>query len=158
MLIDLRYHLGSLVAVFLALGIGILIGYSLFGKEGLLEKQQQQLVDELEVRFMRLKDEREQLEANLARLAQELEQDRNLIRSIQPLLIGERLSGNDILLVVTGTAVEEDCITEVTAGLSDAGARIAGHPPPQGEEARPSWLRPSMSRKLGKLTKGRSMG
>ena len=137
MLIDLRYHLGSLVAVFLALGIGILIGYSLFGKEGLLEKQQQQLVDELEVRFMRLKDEREQLEANLARLAQELEQDRNLIRSIQPLLIGERLSGKDILLVVTGTAVEEDCTTEATAGPSDAGARIAGviHPP-QGEEAK----------------------
>jgi hypothetical protein len=58
LLIDLRYHLGSLVAVFLALGIGILTGYSLFGKEGLLEQQQQQLVDELEVRFARLKDER----------------------------------------------------------------------------------------------------
>ena len=60
------------------------------------------------------------------------------------------MSGKDILLVVTGTAVEEDCITEVTAGLSDAGARIAGviHPR-KGKKQRPSWLRPSMSRKLG---------
>jgi hypothetical protein len=126
LLIDLRYHLGSLVAVFLALGIGILTGYSLFGKEGLLEQQQQQLVDELEVRFARLKDEREQLELNLARLAQELERDRNLVRSIQPLLIKERLSGRHILLFVTGTAVEKDCITEVTSALVNAGARIAG--------------------------------
>jgi hypothetical protein len=124
LLIDLRYHLGSLVAVFLALGIGILIGYSLFGQEGFLDKQQQQLVDELEVRFLRLKDEREQLEANLARLAQELERDRDLVRSIQPLLIKDRLAGRNILLVVTGTAADKDCIAQVAAGLREAGANV----------------------------------
>ena len=47
MIIDFRYHIASLAAVFLALGLGILIGSSLLSDEKLYE-QQGKLVDRLE--------------------------------------------------------------------------------------------------------------
>jgi len=47
MIIDLRYHIVSLVAVFLALGIGILVGSTVLGGDTLV-KQQEELAGRLE--------------------------------------------------------------------------------------------------------------
>jgi len=57
MILDIRYHIASLVAVFLALGLGILIGASLLD-EGRLVESQEKLIVGLEKRFDTLQAER----------------------------------------------------------------------------------------------------
>ena len=45
-MIDIRYHIASIVAVFLALGLGVLIGSTIVGDD-LLVDQQKKLLDRL---------------------------------------------------------------------------------------------------------------
>lgn len=56
MLLNIRYYVLMITSVFLALGIGIIIGFSLDGQEIFIE-QQQGLISELEQRFNELKME-----------------------------------------------------------------------------------------------------
>lgn len=63
-MIDLKYHIASIVAVFLALGLGVIIGSTIVGDD-LLVDQQQKLIERLEEQFYTLKDrENELLEDN----------------------------------------------------------------------------------------------
>ena len=54
-MIDLKYHIASIVAVFLALGLGVIIGSTIVGDD-LLVDQQQKLIERLEEQFYTLKD------------------------------------------------------------------------------------------------------
>ncbi|HAG08782.1 MAG TPA: copper transporter, partial [Desulfotomaculum sp.] len=62
MIINLRYHIASLVATFLALGIGILIGSIMLGNDTLV-KQQQQLTRKLELQIEELRKKNEAVQA-----------------------------------------------------------------------------------------------
>lgn len=64
-MMSLRYHVVSLAAVFVALGIGILLGAAMSGDEG-LAGQQRALIERLDADFNRLSQDRDAL-------AQELE-------------------------------------------------------------------------------------
>jgi hypothetical protein len=56
MLLNIRYYILMITSVFLALGIGIIIGFSLDGQEIFVE-QQQGLINELEQRFEEIRNE-----------------------------------------------------------------------------------------------------
>lgn len=70
-MISFRYHLGSLTAVFLALGLGLVIGASL-ADGGALAREQQAVITEIERRLGELRDENLRLAEALARQTEDM--------------------------------------------------------------------------------------
>lgn len=123
MILDMRYHIVSLVAVFLALGIGILIGTSLMGGGAVVE-QQQKIIDRLQADFENLRDETKKLEGEKAILESELRVMDQFARSVEPVLIKDRLFGKQIALIRTGDAVDGRVIEELRLDLEKAGGNV----------------------------------
>ncbi|MCL4514132.1 MAG: copper transporter [Firmicutes bacterium] len=123
MIIDMRYHIASLVAVFLALGLGILIGSTMLG-DGLLVAQQKLLIDRLETDFEKIRTEERDLQAQVAVLEDRVAVDDRFARTVLPVLIKDRLYGKQIALVRTGDAADHRLLKELTGVLRDAGANV----------------------------------
>src|SRR5919201_1337000 len=95
---DLRYHVASLAAVFLALVIGIVVGVGIADR-GLVDKARDQAT----------------------RLALEQKAARSFIEDAYPALMGGRLKGRRIALVFIGS-VDGKIRSSVEQTLADAGA------------------------------------
>ncbi|QGT98978.1 hypothetical protein SYNTR_0385 [Candidatus Syntrophocurvum alkaliphilum] len=100
-MIDLRYHIASLIGIFLALGLGILIGSTIVSDD-LMVDQQSKIIDRLEEQFYLLREREKELIA-------ENEINNNMInhyegfsKTILPAIVKERLSGKEVAIVVTG--------------------------------------------------------
>jgi hypothetical protein len=118
---DLRYHVASLAAVFLALIIGILVGVGLSGQGFVTDS------------------EREKLEGDKAQLESQLEAERNRADALErgqqagadfaedayPVLMADRLTGKRISLVVVGSLGDSDVVSDVRDAIRDAGGRVA---------------------------------
>jgi len=105
MIIDFKYHVASLIAVFLALAVGIFIGTSLGYDSNVGEvilKQQKQLTQGIEKRLDELKQKNDQLEA----LNEELEVTNKVLKQYQeetlPALVKDKLTGKKVAIIVTG--------------------------------------------------------
>lgn len=98
MFFNLKHHIVSLVAVFLALGLGILIGTALPGNEALV-RQQQQLTASLERQLGALQQKNESLQARIG----SLEMDNSILRQfesqIMPVLVAGKLTGHRIAVI-----------------------------------------------------------
>ncbi|MGI6553802.1 MAG: copper transporter [Clostridia bacterium] len=135
---DLRYHIASLVAVFLSLGLGIIVGVTMVGDETLV-KEQKILIDRLENDFRLLR------EKNLA-VQKEIEEYKRTIgwlngfaESAVPLLIKECLTDQRLAIIETGgygvspnllTKLEEAgaevvSVTSISSGLGAKGKELA---------------------------------
>ena len=112
---DLRYHVASLAAVFVALLIGILVGVGLTGKVDDAEKAE--LRRQIEVKDEELQSAR-QTQGNATREDEALAQ---LVEHGYPMLMDERLVGKRIALLFVGAA-DQDIRTAVATTLEDAGA------------------------------------
>lgn len=123
MIIDVRYHIASLVAVFLALGLGILIGMSMAGNDA-LTKQQSAMIDQLAATFDSLKAERHELEAQLSLQEARIKADDQFARKAMPLLIRDRLFGKQIALIRTTESLGQKSTDELVAALELAGANV----------------------------------
>ncbi len=119
MIIDVRYHVASLVAVFLALALGILMGMSLLNGQSVLEKQQE-LVESLRSDFEKLKDDNDALQAHLSQLDSKNISDEKFMRTLLPGIIKEKLVDKNYLIIRTNTDVDlnELASTIVLAGGS----------------------------------------
>lgn len=60
MILNLRYHIFALMAIFFALGVGLLIGSTMMVRDTLLEKQQE-LILHMEKDFHQLREEKKSL-------------------------------------------------------------------------------------------------
>lgn len=117
----MRYHIVSLVAVFLALGLGILIGTIMVQDPDVLEAQDsliKQLSDDLKRLDAQNAQDRERLEAVRA-LHDELESWAN---EMFPLLVSNRLFGRQIALVCLDGAETSEETAAIRETLSAAGA------------------------------------
>lgn len=119
-MIDLKYHIASIVAVFLALGLGVIIGSTIVGDD-LLVDQQQKLIERLEEQFYTLKDrENELLEDNNYK-EQLLYNYENYSQALLPAVVNGRLKDYKVAVIVTGDS-------EIPAGMinaiSMAGAQV----------------------------------
>jgi hypothetical protein len=113
---DLRYHVASLAAVFVALLIGILVGVGLTGK-----------VDDAEKNELRrqIQDKQAQLDATTEQQVNARREDnasRKLVELGYPLLMEDRLRGRRIGLLFVGP-VDPDVQGALSTTLEDAGAR-----------------------------------
>src|SRR5215213_9822805 len=113
---DLRYHVASLAAVFIALVLGILVGVGLSGRGVLRERERatyQARVSQLERELATAQEQVRRQEA-----LEEYE------RETYPALIEDRLDGKRIAVVSVGS-FEGDLATSVQQTLDDSGATIS---------------------------------
>jgi len=107
---DLRFHIASLVAVFLALGIGIFIGTAFVGApvvERRINTLNRTLADKL---------------TELSRQTDEAAKSEEALRALLPRLVGGRLTGRAVLLLRTGDYPE--AARDAQTVLEAAGARV----------------------------------
>lgn len=98
MVIDLRYQIVTTVIIFLTLGIGILIGSSMVGQEGVI-KEQKRLINYLESDFSQLRKNNRQFKEKIQNLQQKLKKNNEFQQKIFPLVIQNRIDGNKVLVV-----------------------------------------------------------
>lgn len=123
MMVDMRYHIVSLVAVFLALGIGILIGAAVLGNDTLVEEQKA-MIDRLVADFDRLRTEQTQLENNLKEQRAALDANLMFGREVLPILVKDLLPGRRIAVIRTGDALSDKMYKEIASTLRLAGAKV----------------------------------
>lgn len=111
---DLRYHVASLAAVFVALLIGILVGVAMSGKVDDAEKQA------LQSDVERLRAQLEAAGAGRENAAREQEAIRDFVRKAYPTLISDRLPGTSVAMLFVGS-VDAGLREDVQQALDDAG-------------------------------------
>lgn len=114
-MIDFRYHIVSIVAVFLALGIGLLMGSGVVGEP---------LLDNIRDRARDVQDFNDRLKDDVVGLEQELSISRSFVEAVEPMLVEGRLAGEQVVIVdVAAGDVPLDSMMEM---LEDrAGATVA---------------------------------
>ncbi|MDQ6750470.1 MAG: copper transporter [Actinomycetota bacterium] len=112
---DFRYHALSLVAVFMALMLGILLGVAI-GDKGLLSRAQKDIVNSLRNQVRNTRAGKERLERTIA------QRDR-FENELYPLVVQGRLNGQRVGLIAIG-GLSDSTIRNVRDALKDTGARL----------------------------------
>lgn len=110
-----RYHLLSLVAVFLALGLGVLVGISV-SDTGVIETSQDVLVEDIQRDLDGLRTENGQLSRDRATNIRY--QDDTF-----PFIVGGRLQGKRIA-IVTSSAAGDEIQRKLTSAIHAAGGQV----------------------------------
>lgn len=142
MFFNLKYHIASLVAVFLALGLGILIGGAVPVSDALVG-QQQQMTSALEVQLGALRQKNEFLQARLCSLEMDYNIQRQFENQVFPALVADRLKGRSIAIISSAGHRLPD---QLAASLEAAGASIHSTTNLNGLQAR---NREELLKKLG---------
>jgi|GEM_PF-2948428 len=111
-MIDLRYHIATVAALFLALGLGIFIGSTMIS-DSILVREQEQLIVSLEQEFDRLRDDNRFLKASVTSLQESLSTYDELGREIFPILAQSKLENKSIGLIITNLDFNPDGFIEV---------------------------------------------
>jgi Copper transport outer membrane protein, MctB len=114
--IDFRYHLVSIVAVFLALAVGLVVGATALTPRtakffDTRSKQEQQTINAQRAQIKSLQDQ--------------LNSDQAAAKADAPLVLGNLLAGQDVVLV-TAPGADGATISGVTTALLQAGAKVTG--------------------------------
>jgi hypothetical protein len=130
--ISFRYHLVSIVSVFLALALGVLVGTTVVN---------QGLIQDLEGRTDDAVARAREREQELVQLQDEIRVRDRIAQAVEPLLIQDRLSGREIVMVTlegvdasdvdgvrralegSGASVVAEMVVTARMGLPDEGAR-----------------------------------
>lgn len=116
MIIDIRYHIITLVAVFLMLGLGILIGTTMIGSEA-IERKQEQLADRLEKQLQGLRLENQRAQERYEQVEAENRTLQLFAREVVPFAIANRLKGFTVAVVEVGGAASQELLSDLqTAG------------------------------------------
>ena len=113
---DFRYHVASLVAVFLALVIGILVGVGIADR-GVRE-------DALRRDLTNARSQLDQAQGKSAFLERQQKATQDFVDSSYPALMAHRLDGKRIALVFVGS-VDDDVRSSVQKAVGDAGGKVA---------------------------------
>jgi len=112
---DLRYHVASLAAVFVALVIGILVGVAMSGKVDDAEKQS------LQSNVNRLEAELDAAGERRANVTREQKAFRAFVKNAYPTLIADRLVGKRIAIVFVGP-VDAAVRRHIQRAVEDSGS------------------------------------
>ncbi|ABR48670.1 conserved hypothetical protein [Alkaliphilus metalliredigens QYMF] len=119
-MLNIKYFVISIAAIFIALGIGMFIGFNMNGQE-IYFKHQEALIDSLENRFSEFKIEKELLEQNIQQITIENNKKDNFIEKVYLEVISERLLGINVGIIQTTDQFYYNNIRET---LENAGALI----------------------------------
>ena len=116
-MIDFRYHLVSLIAVFLAVALGIVIGTTQLNGP---------VLSNLEGQVSALQEDKRQLEDETRQLQVTLDGAGAFDEAVGPTLVQDRLAGRSVALLVGSADVPTDVVEGVGALLGSAGATVTG--------------------------------
>lgn len=120
MVIDTRSYVISLVAVFLSLGVGILIGTTLLDDDVVL-REQERLIARLEKDFTSLRLENRQYREQVRALAFWNDLNDRFHGAVLPLIVKGRLQGVRVAAVITTPGQDHSAAIQA---LRDAGAEV----------------------------------
>jgi Copper transport outer membrane protein, MctB len=115
-MINFRFHVVSLIAIFLALALGVVIG------AGVIDRG---VVDALNDRINSVETNSERIKAANGRLSGENEQLEGVIGDLQPFAVSGRLVGDDIGVVAV-RGVDGDRTKATVTALQEADATVTG--------------------------------
>ncbi len=118
-LIDLRYHIVSLAAVFLALAVGILIGTSMVGTPS-VEKH----IRRLRVDFDKVQKEDRRLQGENQDLRQKTRVLETGLRQVVPQMVRGRLAAKHVAVLSCGRMPDASLLREIKFLLTSAGAAV----------------------------------
>ncbi len=119
-MVDQRSTALTLVAVFVALGLGLLIGGTMLG-QGAVVSQQSQVIARLEVDSARLAEENRLFGARVTEADNDLRIYREFGRKALPRLLDGRLDARSLAIIV----LDNDClIDELVAAIRRAGGDV----------------------------------
>ncbi|SNS34239.1 Copper transport outer membrane protein, MctB [Geodermatophilus saharensis] len=116
-MIDFRYHLVSLIAVFLAIALGLVIGATQLSGP---------VLDNLRGQVSSLQEDKRELEDTTQTLQTQVDADDAFESAVAPALVQNTLTGRSVLLVLTSEDVPTETVEEVTALVTEAGGTITG--------------------------------
>jgi Copper transport outer membrane protein, MctB len=116
---DLRYHVTSLAAVFIALVIGILVGVAL-ASHGLGNTERKSLEDDVR----RAQNRVDALQARVDALQRSSAASATFVEDTYNALMTDRLKGKRIAVLFVGS-VDHRLETDITSAIRDAGGRTA---------------------------------
>ncbi len=120
MVANVKYYVVTIVSIFLAIGIGIVIGFMLNAQD-VLSTQREDIVSQLETKFDYLKEENETVKAESQKINEENEKLEEFNDSVYQEVISERLKGLNIGVIETN---DNYLYSEVSKTLTSAGANV----------------------------------
>lgn len=114
---DLRYHVTSLAAVFIALLIGILVGVAL-ASHGLGNSERKSLEDDVR----RAQNRADRLQTTVESLQQDNRADASFVARSYNALMTDRLKGKGVAVVYVGS-VDHPIQSDILTAIKDAGGR-----------------------------------
>ena len=120
-MLNLKYHIVSLVAVFCALAIGIFVGSNLVGDD-FFASQQKELVTRLEEEFNLLREQNKETQDELMVFKDTTDDYRLFCEQIFPLIISGKLAQKSVAVIQLDPSVPAE---KVIKTLKDAGADVA---------------------------------
>ncbi|GAC1444069.1 MAG: copper transporter [Mycobacteriales bacterium] len=115
-MIDFRYHLVSIIAVFLALAIGIVVGTTALNGY---------VVDDLRARNGKVIQDKRALEGTVRDLRRQVSRRDEFAREVAPQVVAGQLTGERVL-VVTAPGASDSVVTDLTARIAQAGGATTG--------------------------------
>lgn len=118
-MINFRYHVVSLAAVFLALAIGLVVGTAAANGP---------LAENLNDQVNKITDEKQQLRDDLDQSRAELKKNSDFATEVAPMLLSGKLAGRTAMLVkIEGSDKDVDTAADgIATMLQTAGAKITG--------------------------------
>ncbi|HBF2302033.1 TPA: copper transporter [Clostridioides difficile] len=106
--INMKYYIVTIGAIFIALGIGMLVGFNLNNNQQLSE-QQANIIDDLDDKFDILKEKNDKLDSDLASVNRDYEEAVNFINKNVDKILAGSLNGKSIGII---SANENDDYTK----------------------------------------------
>ncbi len=116
-MIDFRYHLVSLIAVFLAVALGVLIGTTALNDP---------IAANIEGQVTELEQDKRSLEDRTQQLQAQLNSSDAFAGAVAPSLVAGALVDRSVLLVLTDENVLPEQVDQVTALIASAGGTVSG--------------------------------
>lgn len=122
MLVNIKYHLVTIMALFITLAIGILIGSTIIGNDSII-KQQQKLISNLKTEFKTLRKENKNFKTEINNLENKLAVNLKYRRKILSFLLKNKLTGEKIL-IINSSNIEEELANKLITHLQLANPEV----------------------------------
>jgi hypothetical protein len=119
-MIDYKVYIFSLVGIFLALSIGIVVGITLISDDSLIEEQKI-IIDRLEEDFRALREESRENQREIAVFKTTNDSYEQFVETIMPELVRNRLDGKNVAIINTNYYASTDSLEY---NLELAGANV----------------------------------
>ncbi|MBN8048363.1 MULTISPECIES: copper transporter [Paraclostridium] len=120
--INMKYYIVTIGAIFIALGIGMLVGFNLnYDQE--LSKQQAAIIDDLDAKFEDIKTTNDELEGKLDKKESEYKKLVNYLNQNYLVLIKDQLQGKNVGII--STTENYDYTQDIAKTITDANGSVA---------------------------------